>query len=201
MLKIYGSPRSRALRTLWMAGELKLPYKHFDYAPRSPETHTPEFLAMNPNGAVPVIDDDGFILAESMAINIYLAQKHASPLYPSDPGQQAKTLQWSLWETDKLDRQLVNYANHSFALPETDRKPAIAEAAFKDVSAGLTVLETALTKTQWLAGPDFSVADLNVASALYRALSMDLSAWPHVSDWLQRCWNRPAGKAARAMRE
>ncbi len=201
MLRIYGSARSRALRTLWMAGELNLQYEHFDYAPRSAETKTPAFLAMNPNGAVPTIDDDGFILFESMAINIYLARKHKSPLYPSDPGQQAKVLQWSLWETDKLDRQVVNYANHSFALPEAERKPALAEAAFKDVSAGMAVLNTALATAPYLIGPDFTVADLNVASALYRALSMDLSAWPKAVDWLQRCWARPAGKAARAMRE
>jgi glutathione S-transferase len=184
-----------------MVGELELEYEHFDYAPRSPETKTPQFLAMNPNGAVPVIDDDGFILAESMAINIYLAQKHKSPLHPSDPRQQAKALQWSLWETDKLDRQIVNYANHSFALPEAERKAAIAEATWKEIEAALGVLNTVLAKTPWLTGSAFTIADLNVASALYRGLSMDLSAWPQAADWLQRCWSRPAGMAARKMRE
>ncbi len=201
MLKVYGSARSRALRTLWVVGELGLKYEHFDYAPRAPETKTAEFLAMNPNGAVPTIDDDGFFLSESMAINVYLAQKHGSSLYPSDLKLQAKVLQWSLWETDKLDRQIVNYANHSFALPEADRKPAIAEATMKEIAPALGVLNTALASGPWLVGSDFTIADLNVASALYRALSMDLSAWPHVAGWLQRCWARPAGKAARAMRE
>ena len=61
MLKMYGSARSRAVRTLWMAMELNIPYEHLDYNPRSPETRTPEFLALNPNGSVPVIDDDGFV--------------------------------------------------------------------------------------------------------------------------------------------
>jgi glutathione S-transferase len=201
MLRIYGSARSRALRTLWMAGELGLAYEHLEYAPRSAETKTPAFLAMNPNGALPVIDDDGFVLSESMAINIYLAKKHNSPLYPADPRHQALMLQWSLWETDKLDRQIVNYANHALVLPEADRKPAIAEAAWKEIVPALGALNTVLGKSQWLAGPAFSVADLNVASALYRALTMDLSAWPAVSDWLARCWGRPAAKAARAMRE
>ena len=84
MLRIYGSARSRGVRTLWMAGELGLDYEHLDYAPRSPETRTPEYLALNPNGRVPTIDDDGFVLSESMAINMYLAKKHGK-LYPADP--------------------------------------------------------------------------------------------------------------------
>lgn len=201
MLRIYGSARSRALRTLWMAGELGLAYEHLDYTPRSPETRTAEFLALNPNGALPVINDDGFVLSESMAINLYLAKKHASALYPADPKHQALALQWSLWETDKLDRQIVNYANHAIVLPEADRKPAIAEAAWKEIVPALGALNAALGIAPWLAGPAFSVADLNVASALYRALSMDLSAWPAVAGWLARCWDRPAAKAARAMRE
>ena len=108
MLRIYGAAKSRALRTLWMAGELGLSFDHKNYLPRAPETRTPEFLALNPNGRVPVIDDDGFVLAESMAINLYLARKHASPLYPTDPKLEALALQWSLWETDRLDRQIVN---------------------------------------------------------------------------------------------
>ncbi len=200
MLRLYGSARSRGLRTLWMLGELGLQYEHKDYLPRSAETKTPEFRAMNPNGRVPVIDDGGFVLSESMAINLYLAKKHGR-LYPADAKNEALTWQWSLWETDRLDRQIVNYVNHTSALPAAERKPEIAQAAWAEVVPALDVLETALAKAQWLAGTDFSVADLNVASALYRALSVDLAKWPKVKTWLERCWERPAAKKARAMRE
>ena len=201
MLRIYGAAKSRALRTLWMAGELGLSFDHKNYLPRAPETRAPEFLALNANARVPVIDDDGFVLSESMAINFYLAKKHKSVLYPADPKHEALALQWSLWETDRLDRQLVNYIRHSTELPAAERKPEVADAAWKEVVPALDVLETALKKSEWLAGPAFSVGDLNVASALYRALFIDLAKWPHVKAWLSRCWERPAAKKARAMRE
>ena len=201
MLRIYGAARSRGLRTLWMVGELDLKYEHKDYLPRSAPTQTPEYRALNPNGRVPTIDDDGFILSESMAINFYLAKKHGSALYPKDPKNEALALQWSLWETDRLDRQLVNYVRHSKELPEAERKADVAAAMWKEVTDSFDVLETALSKSQWLAGPAFSVGDLNVAGALYRALFLDLAKWPHLKDWLNRCWDRPAAKRARAMRE
>jgi len=201
MLRIYGSANSRARRVLWMAGELGIAYEHKDWLPRSPETRTPEYRALNPNGRVPVIDDDGFVLSESMAINFYLAKKHRSALYPADPKSEALALQWSLWETDRLDRQINDYVRHTKERPEAERKPEIAEAAWKEVVPALDVLEIALTKSQWLAGPEFSVADLNVASALYRALSIDLAKWPRVQAWLNSCWERPAAKKVRAMRE
>ena len=200
MLRLYGSARSRGLRPLWMLGELGIDYEHKDYLPRSAETKTPEFVALNPNSRVPVIDDDGFVLSESMAINLYLAKKHASPLYPADPKNEALAWQWSLWETDRLDRQIVNYVRHSSELPADQRKAEIAEATWKEIVPAFDVLETALTKSAWLAGPAFSVADLNVAAALFRALSLDLGKWPHFQAWLNRCWERPAAKRARAMR-
>jgi glutathione S-transferase len=184
-----------------MVGELGLTYDHKDWLPRSPETRTPEYLALNPNGRVPTIDDDGFILTESMAINLYLAKKHKSPLYPADPKQEALAIQWSLWETDRLDRQLVEYIRHTKEYPEAQRKPEVADAMWKEVVASFDVLEGALKKSEWLAGPAFSVGDLNVASALYRALFMDLAKWPRLQAWLNRCWDRPAAKKARAMRE
>lgn len=201
MLKIYGSVNSRAMRVLWMASELGLAYEHKDWLPRAPETKTPDYRALNANGRVPTIDDDGFILSESMAINLYLAKKHKSPLYPSDPKNEALALQWSLWETDRLDRQVVNYHRHISDLPPAERKPEIAKAALEEVTPAMDVLETALKKSDWLAGPAFSVADLNVASALYRALFIDLAKWPRTQAWLTRCWDRPAAKKVRAMRE
>jgi glutathione S-transferase len=201
MLRIYGSAKSRGLRVLWMVGELGLEYDHKNYLPRSPETQTPEFRDLNANARVPVIDDDGFVLSESMAINLYLAKKHKSPLYPPDPKNEALAWQWSLWETDRLDRQIVNHARHTKDLPEAERKPHLAEEAWKEVVASFDVLERALTRSEWLAGSSFSVADLNVASALFRALALDLQKWPRVQAWLNRCWDRPAAKRARAMRD
>ena len=201
MLRIYGSAKSRAVRVLWMAGELGLTYEHKNWLPRAPETRSPEYRALNPNGRVPTIDDDGFILSESMAINFYLAKKHKSPLFPSDPKNEALALQWSLWETDRLDRQIVNYMRHSKELSAAERKPEVADAAWKEIVESFGVLETALAKSAWLAGTQFSVGDLNVAAALYRALAMDLGKWPHLQAWLQRGWERPAAKRARAMRE
>jgi glutathione S-transferase len=201
MLRLYGSVKSRTIRVLWMAGELGLKYEQKDWLPRAPETRTPEYRALNPNGRVPTIDDDGFILSESMAINFYLAKKHKSPLYPSDPKHEALVLQWSLWETDRLDRQIVNHARHTKDLPEAERRPDLAKAAWEEIVPAFDVLEAALTKSQWLAGPAFSVADLNVAAALYRALALDLGKWQHVNAWLHRCWERPAAKKVRAMRE
>ena len=84
---------------------------------------------------------------------------------------------------------------------QTGQPAAIAEAAWKGIVPALDVLETALSESAWLAGADFTVADLNVAGALYRGLFMDLTRWPHVQAWLQRCWARPAAKHARSMRE
>jgi glutathione S-transferase len=201
MLCIYGAAKSRAIRVLWVAGELGLAYDHKNWLPRAPETRTPEYRALNPNGRVPTIDDDGFVLSESMAINFYLAKKHRSPLFPADAKHEALVLQWSLWETDRLDRQIVNYVRHTKELPEAERKPELAEAAWQEVVPALDVLETALAKSEWLAGPAFSLGDLNVAAALYRGLFIDLKKWPRVEAWLNRCWERPAAKKVRAMRE
>jgi glutathione S-transferase len=200
MLRIYGSARSRGVRTLWMAGELGLHYEHLDYAPRSPQTRTPEYLALNPNARVPTIDDDGFVLSESMAINLYLAKKHGK-LYPTDAKNEALTWQWSFWEVDRLDRQLTTYANNAFVLPEPQRNAAAAKGAWDEITAALDVLKIALGKTQWLAGGEFSVADLNVAAAMVRALGLDIGKWPKVHAWLHKCWDRPAAKRALAMRE
>ena len=148
MLQLYGSVNSRAMRNIWMLNELGVSYGHKDWLPRAPETKTPEFRALNANSRVPTIDDDGFILSESMAINIYLAKKHKSPLYPADAKTEALVLQWSLWETDRLDRQVVDYQRHSSQLPAAERKPEVAEKAWNECVPAFDVLEDALKNLQ-----------------------------------------------------
>jgi len=77
----------------------------------------------------------------------------------------------------------------------------LADAAWAEVKPAMDVLNGVLGKTPWLLGSAFSIADLNVAGALWRGLSTDLSQWPAARDWLARCWDRPAARRARAMRE
>jgi glutathione S-transferase len=204
MLRLYGSARSRGVRTLWMLGELGLAYDHKDYLPRSAETKTPEYRALNPHGAVPTIDDDGLVLSESMAINLYLAKK-AGKLYPTDAKAEALTWQWCFWEVDRLDRQLTTYANNAFVLPEAQRNAAVAKSTWDEIVVAVDVLEIALGKSEWLVGNAFSVADLNVSSAMVRAvvtpqIDSAFAKWPKVRAWLHKCWDRPAAKRALAMR-
>ena len=154
---------------------------------------------MNPNGRVPTIDEDGFVLLESMAINLYLAKQHGNSTRPMR--SRSPRLAVELLGEGSVDRQLTTYANDAFALPEAQRDAAAAKAAWDEIAPALDVLEIALKQSQWLAGGEFTVADLNVAAAMYRALFFDLAKWPHVHEWLHRCWDRPAGKRTRAMRE
>ena len=92
-LKIYGNPLSRTDRVLWAANELGLDYELVQKGGGHGDTRSAEMLALNPNGHIPVIDDGGFVLYESMAINLYLARKHGGPLAPANQEEDAKTLQ------------------------------------------------------------------------------------------------------------
>jgi glutathione S-transferase len=100
-LTIYGTTRSRANRVIWMAEELGLAYESISVDLSAPRD--PAFLAVNPNGRLPAIDDAGFHLFESMAINLYLAKKHGGPLAPRDIGEDAKMTQWSFWAVTELE--------------------------------------------------------------------------------------------------
>jgi glutathione S-transferase len=104
-----------------------------------------------------------------MAINLYLA-KQAGKLYPTDAKSEALTWQWCLWETDRLDRQLTTYANNAFVLPEAQRNATLAKSTWEENAAAMDVLEIALARGEWLVGSAFSVADLNVASAMVRVM-------------------------------
>src|SRR5215203_3222038 len=80
MLKIYGAAHSRAFRVIWLANEIGLSYEHIPvtFPGEKPECKEPWYLALNPNGRVPTIDDNGFVMWESAAINLYLAEKYTN---------------------------------------------------------------------------------------------------------------------------
>ena len=200
-LKIYGIARTRAFRVLWMAEELGLDYEHIAIETGAAGARQPGYLAVNPNGRLPAIDDDGFIMWESLAINIYLAKKHATgTLYPVTPQGEAKVTQWSLWAANEIERATNVWSFHAERLPLAERDPKIAAAAIELLAPPFRVLDRTLADRPYLLGDDFTVADLNVAAVALRSLAMDLSATPHYRDWLQHCYDRPAAQKVSRMR-
>ena len=196
-LRIYGIARTRAYRVLWMAMELGLDYEHLPIEIGDAGARSPEFLAINPNGRLPVIVDDGFVLFESLAITLYLAKKHSlGKLYPATLEGEAKAWQWSFWAIAEVDRGVNIWSLHAVRLPPEERNASLREEALKVIAGPFQVLDAALAKTPYLLGSDFTVADLNVAAVISRAIEMDLSATPHLKAWLRRCLDRPAARAA-----
>jgi glutathione S-transferase len=201
-VKIYGVARSRAFRTLWMAGELGIPYEHVKVDFADGGTRRPDYLAINPNGHVPAIDDDGFKLLESMAINLYLAKKYGSGigLYPQNIEDEARAWQWSFWGMTEVERPALTVLLNRIG-PEDRRDAAAADGAEHALAAPLKVLDAAVAATPYLLGNNFTVADLNVASILAwaRQARVSLAAVPKTEAWLKACHDRPAAQAARQM--
>jgi glutathione S-transferase len=201
-LKIYGVARSRAFRVLWMAKELGLDYEHVKVDFATGETRTPAHLALNPNGHVPVIEDDGVILWESMAINLYLAKKYgAGRLYPTRLEDEARAWQWSFWGMTEIERPVLTALMNRAVFSEEKRDAAAADAAEKSLAQPLQVLDGVFGRSANLLGENFTVADLNVASILAwaRPAQIDMSAVPKVAEWLKNCAERPPARAARQL--
>jgi len=201
-LKIYGVARSRTARVLWMAQELGLDYEHVKVDFATGETRSPAHLALNPNGHIPVIDDNGLILWESMAINLYLAKKYsAGKLYPSSLADEARAWQWSLWGMTEVERPLLTALMNRAFYPEAQRDAAAADMAEKTLAQPLGVLDGVLGCSANLLGANFTVADLNVGSILAwaRPAQIDMSPFPKTAEWLKNCAERPAARAARQL--
>jgi glutathione S-transferase len=200
-LRIYGIARTRAFRAIWVAKELGLDYEHIPVETGPAGARKPDYLAINPNGRLPAIDDDGFVLWESLAITMYLAKKHASgQLYPATLEGEAKCWQWSLWAVQEVDRAVNIWSLHAIRLPPEDRDADKRAEALKIMAAPFRVLDGALADRPYLLGEDFTVADLNVTAVISRAAVMEIPETPRVADWLKRCLDRPAARAASALR-
>ncbi|HEX5212671.1 MAG TPA: glutathione S-transferase family protein [Pseudolabrys sp.] len=200
-LRIYGIARTRAFRALWVANELGLDHEHLPIEIGDAGAGAPEFRRLNPNGRLPFIDDDGFVLFESLAITLYLAKKHAfGTLYPGTLEGEAKAWQWSFWAIAEVDRGVNIWSLHAIRLPEAERDAAKRDEALKVLAAPFKVLDAAVSQQPYLLGGDFTVADLNVAAVISRAIEMDLSAVPNLKAWLTRCLARPAARAALSLK-
>lgn len=212
-LTIYGIAASRAVRPLWAAEELGLPYTHESVPYLNGGARTPEMLALNRNGHIPVLKDarpEGDVIVwESMACALYLARVHGKAdgvdISPASAAEEADALRWSFWAVTELEKDALTVLMHRVAMPAEQRKAELADAAEKRLAAPLGVLEQHLAAQQakgqlWLAANRFTVADVCVCAVAAWALPARhlMAGLPLTADWIQRCQARPAQQALRA---
>ena len=210
MLTIYGVYRSRASRNIWLAEELGIPFRqvpviqHYRTVPAGMlHTQSPEFLKINPSGLIPSMDDDGLVLHESLAINLYLARKHGGPIAGANVAEEGQIAMWSLWAATGVEPHAINILYHRLGNPTGVKDPKIADAAVEALKGPFAVLDKALAKSGWLVGDRFTVADLNAAEIVrYAQPAPELfEAAPRVKAWLAACQARPAFKKMWAARD
>ena len=198
MIKLYGSSMSRAGRSLWALEEAGVKFEQVTVG----ETRKPEYLNINPNGHVPALDDNGTIIWESMAINLYVAEKYGkAPLWPSTVEGHGACYQWSVWAMTEVETPMINIFLHRLMLPAEQRDEKVALAGIETLKAPFKVLDDQLRKSEYLLGKEFTIADLNVASvmSIVQFLQLDLAAIPTAQKWLQKCLERPANQRVRGM--
>ncbi len=206
MLKIYGVCRSRASRNIWACLEMGIPFEHIPVIQvyRLPDpnasgtplnTRTPSFLAVNPNGQIPAIDDDGFVLTESLAINFYLARKHGGICAPANVREEGEMLRWTLWAAAEVELQAITVLYNRIGKPPAERDEAAAVSAIEALRPKLAVLDAHLADAGgYMVGRRFTVADINVAEVVrYAAAAPEVfTAAPRVKAWYETCQARPA---------
>ena len=200
---IHGIARSRAVRTLWMAYELGIPFEHDPVGFGAEGCRSAAFLAINPNGHIPALSDDGVVIWELLAINLYLAKKAGGPLAPANLAEDGLMTMWGFWAASELEPPAaVALYNTTMYAPEK-RDPAAVEKALESLKAPLAVLEQTLAKNGGhLVGGRFTVADLNLICVIYylRATPQALTDKPAIRAWYEAGLARPAAKKAWALR-
>ncbi len=190
---LYGTSTSRALRAVWGIEETGIAYRHVPTG-FGPESKTADYLAINPNGRIPVLVDGDLTLFESMAINLYLARRHGGALYPDNPADEARAWQWSVWGISEIEPLQMQIVVQKLFTPEQKRDPKVVERATRGLQRPLRVLDAALAGRDWLLGAQFSVADLNLAGVMHlmKNIGFAYTEHAHVQRWADACYARPA---------
>jgi glutathione S-transferase len=186
-----------AARPHWALEELGVPYEKQKMSLQDGDQKKPEFLALNPNGKVPLLVIDGVPIFESLAILIYLGETYGvdKGLYPPPGLQRAEALKWMTWSTASLGDAVGRLIrNTSDRFPAEERNEKAAAAAMRDIVDLLGMLDKALEGKEYLVGGAFSLADISLASFMPFAsrLGVDTTPFKNVTAWVGRCITRPA---------
>ena len=197
MLTIWGRTDSSNVQALmWCVAELGLPHRRIDAGHRFGGTDTPEFLAMNPNGTVPVLQDgDAPPLWETGAILRYLAGRYGpESFWPADPVARADVDRWAEWAKINI---ALGFTGPVFwpvwRFPES-RDPVALERALSALDAKLRIAEDRLSRHPFLVGDTLTLADIQFGHILYRYFTIDIArpALPALASYCARSTERPA---------
>ncbi|MGY1888136.1 glutathione S-transferase family protein [Pseudomonas sp. SDT291_1_S447] len=201
MLKIWGRKNSSNVRKpLWAAEELGLAYEAINAGGAFGVVDTPEYRAMNPNGRVPVIEDDGFVLWESNAIVRYLLARHApdSNWYSADPQARAIADKWMDWTTSSFAGPFRTVFWGVLRTPADKQDWTAINAAIKECSELLNMADQALASQPYLSGEEIGMGDIPLGSFIYAWFEMPIERAPqaHLQAWYERLKQRPAYRKA-----
>ncbi|MFV7772026.1 glutathione S-transferase family protein [Shewanella marisflavi] len=194
MITLYGTPRSRALRVSWLLEELDVDWQfHFINFAKG-DNRSEAFLAMNPSGKIPVIQDDDLVLTESAAICQYLAEKYGQGQFLPIPGtpEAGHYHQWMSFIISELEQPLWTMGKHKFALPEAQRYPEILPVAVWEFDKAAAIAEQLLPDSEFLLGDKPTVADIMLAHTLMWATVFEQQIPPKLAAFRDRMKSRPA---------
>ena len=200
-MKLYGYRNGRTLRALWVLEEAGAQYDYVEIDLFKGEARTPDFLKLNPAGKVPVLVDEEHVITESAAICLHVAEHFsASGLLPP-PATAARTecYRWISFVVTELDSALWTIAKHRFALPKEKRVDAVLDTAAWEYGMAAKILADAISGRSYVAGDEFTVADIVAGHTLLWAKSARVSIQSAVlADYLDKLQRRPAFQRAQA---
>lgn len=190
MLKVLGRANSgNVQKVLWCCAELGLPFVREDVGGPFGKNKEPAYLALNPNGLVPTIVDDGVVVWESNSILRYLASRNSSEaLYPSRPGPRSQCDQWMDWQLSVLNSAITPVFLGLVRTAEDKRDLAAIETARAKTSSAMAILDGWLAKRPFLGGDRFTIADIPSGVMTYRWFTMPIARedYPNLKAWYDR---------------
>ncbi len=200
-MKLYGNPLSpNYRRAAVVARHLGIQHETVVTNFATGDLRKPEFLALNPNGRIPVLVDGDFVLTESRAIGQYLATKKPGVLLPSDEKGRADVTRWQFWDAEHFSAPLSEIAFEKllkpmFGLGEPSQT-AINEA-LERYARSAKVLDAHLAKNEWVAGKTLTIADFSIAASLMYAAQCEVPLTPYrnLEAWLGRMRELDAWRA------
>jgi glutathione S-transferase len=193
MMKLYGFPPTRSIRVLWTLRELGVDFEFVTVNLMAGENRSPEFLALNPAGKVPVLVDGDFVLTESVAIVLYLAEKYAEKgLLPTAVEARARVHRWLLFSATELEQPLWRIARHTAIYPKEKRLADEVLLARQDFESMAAVMEEHMKGRTFLVGDSMTVADLVAAYTLDWANEVHLlDVTPRLRAYMEEMYARP----------